>query len=141
MQNKFLIFLLCFVFIIGVFTFQATNYNFSLESYLTDVSNLDEAPQFPNFKFTAINKVTDTIEDLDESISDTNSLIKKVYYGIQKIWLYIGYVFALLYDLVYWIINLCVYLVKMVIWFIKLVSTIFIKPKISVDQNFYNNNW
>lgn len=132
-------FLLVFAILIGIFTFRISNYNFSLEGYLTEISMLEERPQFPNFNLSTTDKLSAYIDSLGEEDNTETKLLTKIFNAIYEVVLRIGYIFTLVYDIGYWIINVCVYVVRMIVWFVKAISVVFINPSLSVDGNHYNN--
>lgn len=137
MGNKLLSILLVFVVIIGVFTFR-TNYEFSSEMYLTNISEFEERPEFPSFEFTATTSLSDYIDSVDDAEIDTSKLLRKIFNSIYQTFLRLGYIFTVLYDIGYWIVNVCIYIVRMIVWFVKLLGVIFINPSIKVDSGHYN---
>lgn len=138
MANKLLSFLLVFVVLIGLFTFKLSNYDFSLEGYLTEISALEERPPFPKFKLTLTDKLSDYIDSLTEEDNTETKLLTKIFNAIYELVLRIGFIFTLLFDIGYWVINICIYLVRLIVWFVKALSVIFINPSLSVDKNYYS---
>ena len=138
MVNKLISFLLIFAVIIGIFTFKNTGYNFSFESYLTDVSMLEERPTFPSFNMSATTSLTDYIDKIEEE-DDEKTLLKRIFNAIYQMFLRIGYIFTVVYDIGYWLVNICVYVVRLIVWFFKALTVVFVNPSLKVDTNHYND--
>lgn len=110
-MRKFFAFLICFACLISLFAINTEGKDFSVETYLTNLSVIaEDRPNFPTTKY-----ITDTIAEYDETqMSDDAGIFK----AIKYVWITL----KVIYQCVAFTINFIVYIAELMLYIFKLAS-------------------
>ena len=109
-MRKFFAFLICFACLISLFAINTEGKDFSVETYLTNLSVIaEDRPNFPSTE--NINKTLEEYGEYEDKISGILKAIKAVWTTIK-----------LIYQCLVFAVNLLLYIAQMMIYIFKLAS-------------------